>query len=52
MKTPTYCVVPGLGRCKVLAYLGNDRFRVLRLKTDSTYRIPRERITFLKEKSA
>lgn len=49
MDLPTYCRVKGRrGRCRVLEYLGNDRFRVL-LPDDSTLRVHRNLITFLKE---
>lgn len=46
MKIPAFCIVPGLGRCKVLAYVGEGYFRVLTTR-DCTYRIPRGRIQFL-----
>lgn len=50
MKFPTYAIVGTLGRCKVLEYVGNGYFRVLRQKNDSTYRVPRDRMQFLPER--
>lgn len=46
-KHQPYGYIRNLGKVRILCYVGNDRFRVLRLSTDSTYRVHRDRIVFL-----
>jgi hypothetical protein len=46
-KIPQWGYVKGLGRCRVLCYLGNDRFELL-TRRDERYRVHRDRISFRK----
>lgn len=42
---PLYAIVPGRGKCRVLAYTGNGYFDVLDSR-DHTIHIHRDRLTF------
>lgn len=48
---PRFCYAKNLGKCRVLDYLGNGKFRIL-TKGDQVYIRDRSLIRFYKEKSA
>lgn len=43
---PTYCVVKGVGKCRILYYEGKGRFRVL-TNRDSQRTVHRSKMQFL-----
>lgn len=47
MSLPTYAILLGKGKVRILEYVGKDTFRVLTSR-DETVRVHRDRLTFLK----
>lgn len=45
-RIPDYCIVPGIGKCRILYYMGNGRFMVISNK-DERRVVPRFRMTML-----